>query len=148
MLLGLLLMVNECSVICNQKVGFILFQGVSLHQADRLLGERRHKGSLFPSVLACGVVESFQQKSSTSCLQMILQRGFCTTLWAMNRPSVCHDNQLPITKAVRLHKAIKWWNKMVCCRILTCTCGWTRRKTELYIDTFPALMPQSSSLIK
>lgn len=126
MLLGLLVIPNDCFLVRNQKVGSILSRGsllASLHQADRLFGEKRNSRLSFPLLLAFGVVGSFHQKSSTSCLQMFLQKVvffFCASLWAMNRLSVCHDNQLPITKAVKLSKAIKWWSKIVCCRISQC----------------------------
>lgn len=52
---------------------------------------------------------AFVQRSFWSCLQMFLQRaGFRVSpskLWI--DLSVCHDNQLPITKALQPRKAIK-----------------------------------------
>lgn len=101
-------------------------------------------------ILSFRVVESFHQKSCIACLQMFLQgRGGCTSPRAMNRLSVCHDNQLPITKGVRLSKAIKWWNQIVYCRNSASShahahtrmflCGVSRRSiccVVLHLDVF------------
>lgn len=121
------------------KVGFHLFQGVPLHQADILSGDKRNNRLSFPSVPAHRGMKSLHQTSSPPRRQMFLQRGFCTSLWAMNRLSVCHDNRLPITKAVRLSKAIKWWNKIVCSGISKCVsahicCGWAHGKMVMFIE--------------
>lgn len=120
MLLGLLVKLNNCFLVCNQNLSICPEESPCIRLTD-YLGRREITGYHSLLFLAFGVAKNLHQKSFKSCLQMFFfSERFCKSLWAMNRLGVCHDNQLPITKAVRLSKAIKWWNNIVCCRISQC----------------------------
>lgn len=79
MLSGLLVILNDCSLICNQKVSFVLSRGDSLHQDDKLSGEKRNNRLSLLFAVADGVVEIFYVLSSHVFAEGFLF-FFCTSL--------------------------------------------------------------------